>query len=97
MVKPGHPRFRYVVFRIGGSGPFSEVQMLDALDVALPGISYRLVEFSGSYGIMRCSNIDKEDAISALNSIREISGRAATVQTIGTSGTIRKARLKFLC
>lgn len=56
----------------------------------------RLVRFTGTEGIVRCGHRAKERVIDALRSIRTVGGQHATVETLGTSGTIRKATKKYL-
>lgn len=64
---------------------------------ALPGQARpRLVRFHRGGGIARVSHLHKEDMIRVLRSIRTIKSRRVVVDTLGTSGTIRKAIRKFL-
>jgi len=96
VVAKRRPRFRYIVFSVFGEGKITEAHVLDALDLALPGVSFRLIEFDGLSGIVRCFNTDKETVIGAMNALTEIGQRKTTTRTIGTSGTIRRARSKYL-
>ena len=96
MVAKRRPRFRYIVFSVFGEGKFSEAHVLDALDAALPDVSFRLIEFDGLSGIVRCFNTDKDAVIAAMNALVEIGQGKTTVRTVGTSGTIRRARSKYL-
>jgi RNase P/RNase MRP subunit POP5 len=55
-----------------------------------------LVSFHDSRGLVRSTNLEKEAAIRALNSLRAIAGESVVVSTLGTSGTIRAAVRKYL-
>lgn len=65
-----------------------------------PITSYWLTVFENDYGILRCPHIEKEDAIRVLTAIRWIwqDDRRVEVKitTLGTSGTIKRAREKYI-
>jgi len=48
-----------------------------------------LTRFDGEKGIVRCSHVEKENTIRLLKSIDMISNQNVTVETLGTSGTIK--------
>ena len=48
-----------------------------------------LTRFDGKKGIVRCSHVEKENTIRLLKSIDLISNQNVTVETLGTSGTIK--------
>ncbi len=48
-----------------------------------------LTRFDGEKGIVRCSHVEKENTIRLLKSIDRISNQNVTVETLGTSGTIK--------
>lgn len=48
-----------------------------------------LTRFDGEKGIVRCSHVEKENTIRLLKSIDVISNQNVTVETLGTSGTIK--------
>jgi len=48
-----------------------------------------LTRFDGEKGIVRCSHVEKENTIRLLKSIDIISNQNVTVETLGTSGTIK--------
>lgn len=88
------PRQRYVAFRVEGPRPFRRDEVLDALRT-LPDRPW-LVDYQGTEGLVRCTNRNRDTTVVALTSIRSIGGEAVVVATLGTSGTIRRARLKYL-
>lgn len=96
MVAKRRPRFRYIVFSVFGEGKFSEAQVVNALEAVLPDVSFRLIEFDGLNGIVRCFNTDKDAVIAAMNATVEKGYGETTMRTVGTSGTIRRARSKYL-
>ncbi len=55
-----------------------------------------LVEFDGTLGLVRTTNVEKDEAIQALRAIETVGGERIRLVTIGTSGTIRAATRKFL-
>jgi len=55
-----------------------------------------LVEFEHPLGLVRCTNLDKPRAIERLRGLDAIAGEPVRVVTLGTSGTIRRARAKYL-
>jgi len=90
------PRFRYVVFLVKSEARLTEQSVSDAVFQQLPNTSLKLILFDGTRGIVRCTNRTKDETIAALNAMNNVGKREVLVRTIGTSGTIRKARLKFL-
>ena len=48
-----------------------------------------LVRFDGQKGIVKCSHIEKENTIKLLKSIKKISSHKVSIETLGTSGTIK--------
>ena len=57
-----------------------------------------VINLQNNLGLIRCHHLDKEKTISLLHSIKFL-GKAknpATIQTMGTTGTIRSARKKYL-
>jgi RNase P/RNase MRP subunit POP5 len=55
-----------------------------------------LVDFEGTSGLIRTTNLEKDATIAALNRIDAMAGEAVQVRTVGTSGTIRAATRKYL-
>ncbi|WP_455393234.1 Rpp14/Pop5 family protein [[Eubacterium] cellulosolvens] len=60
----------------------------------LPWIIYLV----NNYGLIRCHHLDQNKTISLLNSIKWIGKKKSpiNIRTLGTTGTIRKARKKYL-
>jgi len=48
-----------------------------------------LVRFDGQKGIIKCNHIEKENTIKLLKSIKKISSHKVSIETLGTSGTIK--------
>jgi len=88
------PRYRYVAFEVLGPRAFAREELIEALR-GLPSAPW-LVEFRGSIGLVRCTNLTKEETIRRLGGISSIGGQPVRVVTIGTSGTIRRAEQKYL-
>lgn len=88
------PRYRYVAFRLEAARPFRREEVLEALRAASPRLW--LVNFAGTSGLVRTTNLEKDDAIRALNGIDAMAGERVRVRTVGTSGTIRAATEKYL-
>jgi RNase P/RNase MRP subunit POP5 len=55
-----------------------------------------LVDFRGSEGLVRTTNFDKDATIRGLTVLGSIAGEHVRITTLGTSGTIRRAREKYL-
>jgi len=94
-------RNRYIVFEIEGEGPFSLRNLIDAVgegatEKGAEEMRLRIVLLEGRKGILRCSHLWKEEAIELLRSIETIGGKRVKVRTLGTSGTIRKAKRKYM-
>lgn len=48
-----------------------------------------LIRYNDEKGIVRCKHTDKENTIKLLKSIKKISNNQVTIETLGTSGTIK--------
>jgi RNase P/RNase MRP subunit POP5 len=48
-----------------------------------------LVRFDGHRGVVKCNHIEKENTIKLLKSIKKISSYNISIETLGTSGTIK--------
>jgi RNase P/RNase MRP subunit POP5 len=48
-----------------------------------------LVRFDGHRGVVKCNHIEKENTIKLLKSIKKISSYSVSIETLGTSGTIK--------
>ncbi|MCK4445417.1 MAG: hypothetical protein KAW09_12795 [Thermoplasmata archaeon] len=55
-----------------------------------------LIMFQKGKGIVRCSHTSKDECINLLQSIKGVGGNKVGIRTLGTSGTVRGARRKYL-
>lgn len=55
-----------------------------------------LIMYKKAKGIVRCSHTAKDECINLLRSIRSVGGNAVKIRTLGTSGTVKGARRKYL-
>ena len=83
-------RNRYIAFVV--TPPVPKARLLVALKSS-PGERPWLVVYDGSHGLVRCPHTAKDATIAFLNALRV---GTSVVRTTGTSGTIRKARAKYL-
>ena len=94
----GRRRRRYVGFRVEveGEGVPDRKAMVAALDRASRNAGLpdrrRLTVFTGHLGIAKCEHFEQEAMMRALGSIGVIAGRPARVETLVTSGTIKKVK-----
>jgi len=82
-------RDRYIAFHV--TPPVDRARLLAALRSA--ALELRLVDYDGGRGLVGCAHTAKDDAIAFLNGLAVGGSR---LRTTGTSGTIRKARQKYL-
>lgn len=93
VVKEKRGRRRYIAFRVASK--ISDVELLAALNATLTprGIKVpKVMQFDGRMGIIRCSPLDKDKVISALN---ERSETRLGIETLSTSGTLLTLREKY--
>ena len=88
------PRYRYVAFRLESTRAYRREEVLEVMRALTPRLW--LVDFEGTSGLVRTTNMEKDAAIAALNGIQAMAGEAVHVTTVGTSGTIRAATRKYL-
>ncbi|MEF8848608.1 MAG: Rpp14/Pop5 family protein [Candidatus Thermoplasmatota archaeon] len=55
-----------------------------------------LTRFNGEKGIVRCSHLYKNETINILKSIKKIGLRKVSIETVGTSGTIKSLIKKHM-
>ncbi len=91
VVKDKVGRHRYVAFVV--TPPVDKARLAAALKNAPGPDRPWLVAYDGGRGLVGCGHIAKEETIAFLNGLRIGDAR---LRTTGTSGTIRKAREKFL-
>ena len=91
-------RKRYVGFRVDvedGSVPDRKA-MVEAMDGANRAMGLqdrrRLTVFTGRLGIAKCEHKELEAMVQALTSIDTVGGHPVRVETLVTSGTIKKVK-----
>ena len=91
-------RKRYIVFSVTTeSAPSHDdferaaVSLLREKGV-LRSVRPKLIDFDGRVGILRCAHTGKDEAIDVLNSMTDVMGAKVRVETVKTSGTLRKVR-----
>jgi len=55
-----------------------------------------LIRFDGEKGIVRCNHIEKDNTIKLLRSIKGIGTKKVSIETLGTSGTIKSLIKKHM-
>jgi len=55
-----------------------------------------LVDFRGAEGLVRATNLDRDATVRSLTALDAIAGERVRITTMGTSGTIRRAREKYM-
>lgn len=95
---PGE-KWRYIAFKIEGEATFARNDFLGALlrrsrGTAL-GDTFRITVFDRNFGILKVPHRLKDDAIEVLGSVDEVRGVPCRVDTLRTSGTIRKLKEKY--
>jgi ribonuclease P/MRP protein subunit POP5 len=100
VVKDRVGRNRYVAFRLEGGEGATRGEMEGALREAARGLPVEarpeLLRFAEGKGIVRCGHRHRDAVVEALRTIRSVGRQGARVETLGTSGTIRKAVEKYL-
>lgn len=80
----------------GGTGPVTFRDLVGELRRMDDGDDVWLIEFDGTHGIVRCPHTAKEATIALLAGMDRVGDVPVDVETLGTSGTIRRCRAKFL-
>jgi RNase P/RNase MRP subunit POP5 len=98
VVKDRRGRRRYIAFRVVSESRVS----IDDLFRTLGDVSDRsgtrapkLIEFDGTIGIVRCSNIEKERTLEMLGRLDSIAQKEAKVELLRTSGTLKTLRERY--
>ena len=97
-------RKRYIAFKIKSSHTVSRKELIAAIRKSMPDKSSWerakpwLTVFEENMGILRCAHNGKDEAVELLASIKTIGSRKipVVVETLGTSGTIKRAKKKYL-
>lgn len=84
-VKDKVGRTRYLAFRLAGAS-LSRA----ALSNALPP-SARLTRFDGVHGVLRTPHRERDAVQAFLDDVTHVGGKPVRVETLATSGTLRKA------
>jgi RNase P/RNase MRP subunit POP5 len=97
--------YRYVVFRLSFEDPIRARDLQTEIartarslfgDVGVSKLSVRVVVFDGTKGLVRCDFRHVPEVQAVLASIGKIKNSRVCVTTIGTSGTIKAAIVKYL-
>lgn len=80
----------------GGTGPVTFRDLVGELRRMDRGDDAWLVEFDGTHGIVRCPHTAKEATIALLSGMDRVGDVPVDIETLGTSGTIRRCCAKFL-
>jgi ribonuclease P/MRP protein subunit POP5 len=96
-------RRRYIAFEIQGEEVSREEltrrinSAIKAMNLSGPN-SVRLILYDtdSRRGLLRCGHLQLDDIKKILEDIKELGGKKAKVLILGVSGTIKKARKKFL-
>ena len=95
VVKDRRGRRRYIAFRVLCESRVSNDDLLrtlgDAWDRSGTKAS-RLIEFDGTLGIVRCSNLEKEKTLGILSGLGSIAQKKVKVELLRTSGTLKTIR-----
>lgn len=87
-------RRRYVAFRVAPAGAVGFDDVVETLRARDDDLW--LIGFDGEEGILRCPHTRRDAAVAWLQDLETVGGRDVEVETLGTSGTIRRCRRKFL-
>jgi RNase P/RNase MRP subunit POP5 len=98
------PRKRYIAFRITAPCRISRKEFISAIRKNVQEkdqwerVEPWLTVFENNEGILRCVHTAKDEALEILASIENIGSEnvKVKVETLGTSGTIKKAKLHYL-
>lgn len=102
VVKDRVGRSRYVAFEITSQDTIKTGDLISTLKRAADKyddaekIRPWLIMFQKGKGIIRCSHTSKDECINLLHSIKGVGGNRVKIRTLGTSGTVRGARRKYL-
>jgi len=97
------PKRRYVVFEVAAKEPLGMQQMDSAIQHACSAFKDKGMKFvqdtwdsAAQQGIVRVTHTHARPLCDALTSIKNISNTHVEVKTIGMSGILRQAKLKFM-
>lgn len=102
VVKDRVGRSRYIAFEVSPSENIRTGDLIATIKKTVDkyddaeSIRPWIIMFEKGKGIARCSHTAKDECINLLRSIKSIGGNAVQVRTLGTSGTVKGARKKYL-
>ncbi len=102
VVKDRVGRSRYVAFEVASESPINTGDLISTFKRTASKypdaekIRPWLIMFQKGKGIIRCSHTSKDECINLLHSIQGVGGNKVSIRTLGTSGTVRGARRKYL-
>ena len=102
VVKDRVGRSRYIAFEVTSEGPVGTGDLIATFKKAAykyeEGEMIRpwLIMFEKGKGIIRCAHTSKDECINLLQAIKVVGGKSVKIRTLGTSGTVRGARRKYL-
>jgi RNase P/RNase MRP subunit POP5 len=102
--KDKKPRKRYIAFKVNAPCEISRKDFISAIRKKVTDqnqwerVEPWLTVFENNEGILRCIHKARDEAVEILTSIKNIGMENVkiTVETLGTSGTIKKAKLRYL-
>ena len=100
--KTEKPKIRYITFKVHSPRIFSRKEFISAIrqNISRKEVWDKmkpwLTVFQNNQGILRCNHTEVDRAKELLISIKFVGGEQVpvTVETLGTSGTIKKAKTK---
>ena len=98
--KAARGKWRYIAFSVDADAPVTRRDLVGALleegRRSPLGDSFRLTVFERGIGIIRVPHLRKDDAIAVLRSISSVRGVPCRLESLKTSGTIRKLKEQYL-
>ena len=97
-------RKRYIAFKVYSSRTLSRNELISAIrekvknNESWVNMKPWLTIFEDNEGILRCVHTNKDEAVKLLTSIKIVGkeNMPVRVETLGTSGTIKQAKRKYL-
>lgn len=107
-VKPTQKEnWRYIAFEIISDASFNEKEVIKAVSssilhllgaVGASKTNFWLISYdqTSKKGLLRCSNKAQKEVIASITTITKIENTIAILNVLGVSGTIKKAKEKYL-
>ncbi|UCD92273.1 MAG: hypothetical protein JSV43_08675 [Methanobacteriota archaeon] len=102
VVKDRVGRSRYIAFEVASEKELKTGDLINTIKKVASKyddaekIRPWLIMFKKGKGIARCSHTARDECINLLQSIQSVGGNSVRIKTLGTSGTVRGARRKYL-